>query len=161
MSVSSIGGSSFNLQEMASKMAGRIMKEADSDGSGTLNRAELKSFQASMGAQGPDVDDVFATYNTSGNGELTQSELQRSIETEGARMRASGGMRGGGTPPEGLSQAGKSSSSEKVSSDPKDLNQDGKVTEVEILIYSLRHPDQSQVSETGMAGTQGSVDLTA
>ena len=160
--IGGIGGSGFNPQAMASKMADRIMKDADSDGSGTLNKAELTAFKAKMGGQGPDVDEVFASYNTSGDGELTQGELKSAFEAEGAKMAAQGGMPGGGSP---LASVSGSSSNQRVSSDPKDLNQDGQVTSFEILLYSLKHSDQSLTSETartiGSSGAPGSVDLKA
>jgi hypothetical protein len=159
MSVGSIGSTSFNPQAMASQMATDIMKAADKDGSGTLSKSEMQEFKASNGGNGPDVDQVFTTYNKSGNGELTQSELQSSIEAEGAKMQA----QGGGAPPSGAPPAGggakaassSSSSSSTQSTDVRDLNKDGKVTEAEILLYSIAHPDKTK-DTTSSANTQES-----
>ena len=54
------------------------------------------TIKASKGGNGPDINEVFSTYNKASDGELTQSELQSSIEGEGAKMQAKGG---GGAPP--------------------------------------------------------------
>jgi Ca2+-binding EF-hand superfamily protein len=160
MSVASIGSTTFNPQAMASQMASSIMKEADTDGNGTLSKTELTAFKASKGGHGPDVDEVFSTYNKSGDGELTQSELQSSIEAEGAKMQAQGG-RPGPPPANSAEKSGSSdasatsssSSTTKANCDVKDLNQDGKVTEAEILMYSLTHPNldktEAQTSKMG------------
>ena len=170
MSVGSISGSAFNPQEMASKMAAAIMKEADKDGSGTLSKTELTAFKDSKGGQGPNVDDVFSTYSRSGTGELTQSELQGSIEAEGAKMQAMGGGPGG-PPPGGATQTtgassgvaststSGASSSTKMSTDARDKNQDGTVTEAEILAYSLTHPDRKKLDAETESGRR-SLDIS-
>lgn len=148
MSVGSIGGSTFNPQAMASKMAAAIMKEADKDGNGTLSKTELTAFKDSKGGRGPDVDQVFSTDNSS---ELTQSELQSFIETEGARMQAKGGKPSGPPPAQMNAASGdasstdSSASSSKSSTDPMDKNQDGRVSEAEIQAYALAHPDLNKV----------------
>jgi hypothetical protein len=172
MSVGSISGNTFNPQAMASKMAANIIKEADKDGNGTLSKAELTAFKASKGGQGPNVDEVFSTYNKSGDGELTQSELQSSIETEGAKMQGQGGGPVGGPPPTqmatGTSPSASSSSGNKGGTDPLDTNKDGRVSEAELQAYYQLHPDlnklaakkAAEAAATSAAGHR-SVDISA
>ena len=167
MAISGIGGTSFNPQAMAANLAGRIMKEADQDSSGTLSRAELETFKASKGGNGPDLEQVFATYNKSGNGQLTLGELQTSIAAAGPRAGGPGGPPpaggpppGGGPPPAGgggKAESGGGSTQASSSTDARDLNGDGTVSAAELLIYSLRHPQAS----SPVAETKRSVDLTA
>lgn len=156
MAVGSIGSTPFDPQAMASQMAVRIMKEADTDGNGTLSKAELQAFKDSKGGRGPDVDQVFATYAKSSSGELTQSELQSSIEAEGAKMKAKGGTPpagGGAAPADGSAKADStsSSSSSTTSTDRRDLNKDGTVTEAEILAYAISHPELQKQTSAGVA----------
>jgi len=171
MAVSGIGSTSFDPQAMASQMAARVMKEADTDGNGTLSKSELQAFKDSKGGRGPDVDQVFATYAKSGSGELTQSELQSSIAAEGAKMKGKGGPppAGGGEPHAGggaKAASTSSSSSTTASTDPRDLNKDGTVTEAEILAYTIAHPELQKQTSTGAsawkqagASSSPSVDL--
>jgi Ca2+-binding EF-hand superfamily protein len=164
MSVGSIGGTTFNPQAMASKMASKVMQAADKDGSGTLSKTELTAFKASMGGRGPDVDAVFSTYSKSGTGELTQSELQSSMAAEGAKRKAAGGPPPGGRMPPmgaGASPGETSDTSEvKKSAGAKDLNQDGKVSEAEILVYELTHPDQMKVQTDRSKDQRSRVDFS-
>jgi hypothetical protein len=147
MAVGGIGSTSFDPQAMASKMAARVMKEADTDGNGTLSKSELQAFKDSKGGRGPDVDQVFASYAKSGNGELTQDELASSMAAKGAKMKGKGGP----PPAGGGAQAASSSSSSSTTSstDPRDLNKDGTVTEAEILAYAIAHPDLQKQTATG------------
>jgi hypothetical protein len=167
MAVGSISGSTFNPQAMASDMATKIMKAADTDGSGTLSKSELQAFKDSQGGRGPNVDQLFATYNQSGNGELTTGELTNAIQSEAAKAGphgAGGPPPGGGPPPSGTKQASGGSGSSTQSADPQDLNGDGTVSAAERLIYALIHPDLSkQASSTAKshAGTQASTSSGA
>ena len=82
----------------------------------------------------------------------------------GSRGAARGGQRPGGTPPAGGQKpsgaSGSSASSSSASSsktyDAKDTNQDGTVSTMEEIKYSLKHPEQSQESSTS-----GAIDIAA
>ena len=147
MNVSSVGGSSQNAQAMAAKMTEKIMKEADTDGNGTISKDELTALKASKGGKGPDVAQVFSKFNTEGNGELTKEEVQKSIEEIGKQMQAKGGGAphgGGGPPPSGGGGAAGGSGSAKTSTDPKDTNGDGTVSQAEETAYDIKHPEATK-----------------
>lgn len=50
----------------------------------------------------------------------------------------------------------------RISTDPRDLNQDGKVTEAEIQAYARKHPEETkQVVETNRSAQATLNDLTS
>ena len=94
-------------------------------------------------------------------GRALDSALQQSVPTGGPKGAPPAG---GGAPPSagGAKSAseGKSSSS-STSTDPKDLNGDGTVSEAERLIYAIAHPDLSKKDSDGAKAQEKAQDTSS
>ena len=103
--------------------------------------AEMKSKMDQLG-QALDSGDLAAAKKA-------YSTIQQSAPKGGPKGAPPAG---GGAPPSSgatSSASGGKSSSSSTSTDPKDLNSDGTVTESERLIYSITHPDLTKKDSEG------------
>ena len=70
-------------------MAQQLFKKADVDGSGGISKDELKTIVESRPAgathsgQGPNLDDLFSTIDTDGNGTISESENEAQLKAMG------------------------------------------------------------------------------
>ena len=89
------------------------------------------------------------------------SALQQSVPTGGPKGAPPAG---GGAPPSagGAKSASEGkSSSYSTSTDPKDLNGDGTVSEAERLIYAIAHPDLSKKDSDGAKAQEKAQDTSS
>jgi len=103
--------------------------------------AEMKSKMDQLG-QALDSGDLAAAKKA-------YSTIQQSAPKGGPKGAPPAG---GGAPPSSgatSSASGGKSSSSSTSTDPKDLNSDGTVTEAERLVYSITHPDLTKKDSEG------------
>jgi hypothetical protein len=161
MSISGIGSArGFDLSQMASEMASRMVKDLDTNGDGSIDKAE---FTAGLTAKGISADEAakrFDSINTNGTGKITQSDIESSIKTSGGKVPApvGGGKAAppaGGPPAGSAAKSGRSSkSSDSASYDPKDTNQDGTVSTAEELAYDLKHPAEASTKKSNTSYNQ-------
>jgi Ca2+-binding EF-hand superfamily protein len=161
-SIGSIGSSDgYDPTTTASQIASKMMKDLDANGDGSINKAEFVSGMKTKGVSEVDAAKLFDSIDTKGSGKITQSDIETAINKQGSllnvRMHSRGGGRMSGEAPAGGSPI-------KVY-DPRDLNQDGKVTAEEARRYAAKYPRLSNIpvsaSSVGKGGTKGGVDATA
>lgn len=176
MSVSGIGSSGgFDLSKMASSMATKIVKGLDTDQSGSVSKSEFISGATTKGISATDASAKFDSIDTKKTGSISQSDIETDIKSSAPKDGAapSGGARppsgAKGAPPAGSGGGGQTSSSSSSSSsgstksyDKADANEDGTVSEVEQLLYSLKHPDATSSSDKASAQSLGNtIDVQA
>ena len=163
MSISGIGsGGGFDLSKMASSMATKIVKELDTDQSGSVNKSEFVSGMTAKGVSATDASAKFDSIDTQKTGSISQSDIETDIKSSAPKDGAppAGGAKppagakgappvagGGGGQASGSSSSSSSSSSSTKSYDKADANEDGTVSQVEELLYSLKHPEAISSSD--------------
>jgi Ca2+-binding EF-hand superfamily protein len=159
MSISGIGsGGGFDLSKMASSMASKIEKEVDTDQSGSVNKSEFVSGMTAKGISATDASAKFDSIDTKKTGSISQSDIETNIKSSAPKDGAPPG--GGAKPPSGAKGAppaggggqangssSTSSSSSTKSYEKADANKDGTVSQVEQLLYSMKHPEATSSSD--------------
>jgi len=172
MSVSGIGsGGGFDLSKMASSMATKIVKELDTDQSSSVSKSEFVSGATAKGISATDASAKFDSIDTKKTGSISQSDIETDIKSSAPKDGAA--PSGGGKPPSGAKgappaggggggQTSSSSSSSTKSYDKADANKDGTVSDVEQLLYSLKHPDATSSSnKTSVQSLGNTIDVQA
>ena len=177
MSISGIGnGGGFDLSKMASSMATKIVKELDTDQSGSVNKSEFVSGMTAKGVSATDASAKFDSIDTKKTGAISQSDIEMDIKSSTPKDGPPSG--GGAKPPSGAKGAppvagggggqasgtsSSSSSSSTKSYEKADTNKDGTVSEVEQLLYSLKHPEATSSSDnkTSTQALGNSIDVKA
>jgi len=123
-----------------------LFSQLDTDGDGSISKAE---FEDKLGAGGTNVsnaDKVFAKLDADGNGSVSTDELKSALKGKGHAAQASGEAGGGGGG--GASQQSSATSSTSVT------NADGSVT------TSITYADGSKVTSTSAATNSASSNAT-
>jgi len=174
-SISSSGTQNSALATQMAQMRAQMFKKSDADSSGGLNVEEFKV----MVAQGPgkppgadsssSVEDDFASFDTDGDGSLTQTELDDGMEARMAEFRSTvdrfgGGPGGPGGPPPGPPPDGESSSDEEDDSDPLQTLMEalqGTDAKSQKVADQLRQLLQGLMDDSGTSTTSSSLSVTA
>jgi Ca2+-binding EF-hand superfamily protein len=165
MSVSGISsqGSAVDFTElrkkMAERMAEKMLKDLDTNGDGSISKAELaKASTAASGTSSTSdtsstssLDDLFKALDSDGDGAISKSDLAGFIEKagppDGGPQGAGGPPPGpppGGPPPSSSAADGASKNSDSTSSktnqvsDPADTNGDGTVSTEERMAFAYQ-----------------------
>ncbi len=143
MNISTTGSSAFSAADLAAMRKERFQK-ADTDSSGTINRAELTEAISNApkppGAPEIDTDKLFQQLDEDGDGELTEAEMEEGMEAlkpsgaEGNRPPPPAG------PPPGDSGSVSAEDDANTVYDKRDTNEDGTVSFEEQMVYDLTHP---------------------
>ncbi|MBS1131109.1 MAG: hypothetical protein H6R16_2111 [Proteobacteria bacterium] len=153
MSISGIGsGGGFDLSKMASSMATKIVKELDTDQSGSVNKAEFVTGMTAKGVSATDASAKFDSIDTEKTGSISQSDIETNIKSSAPKDGAPPGGGAKGAPPAGgggqaNGSTSSSSSSSSKSYEKADTNKDGTVSQVEQLLYSMKHPEATSSSD--------------
>jgi len=156
-------------------MATKIVKELDTDQSGSVSKSEFISGVTAKGIAATDASAKFDNIDTKKTGSISQLDIETNIKSSVPKDGAapSGGAKppsgAKGAPPAGSGGGGQASSSSSSSSssstksyDKADANEDGTVSEVEQLVYSLKHPDATSSSGKTSAQSLGNtIDVLA
>lgn len=159
MSISGIGsGGGFDLSKMASSVATKIVKELDTDQSGSVNKSEFVTGMTAKGVSATDASAKFDSIDTKKTGSISQSDIETNINSSAPKDGAP--PSGGAKPPSGAKGAppaggggqangstSSSSSSSSKSYEKADANKDGTVSQVEQLLYSMKHPEATSSSD--------------
>jgi hypothetical protein len=157
---------------MASSMATKIVKELDTDQSGSVSKSEFVSGATAKGISATDASTKFDSIDIKKTGSISRSDIETDIKSSVPKDGAapSGGAKppsgAKGAPPAGGGQAGSASTSTSSSStksyDKADANKDGTVSAVEQLLYSIKHPDVTSSSDKTSAQSLGNtIDVQA
>jgi hypothetical protein len=131
MSISAIGGSGgFDVSKMASK----IVKHLDANGDGAIDKAEFTKGMAAKGMSADEASKKFDSIDTKKTGKITQSDIETDLKTNAPKGHAPKGP----PPSGGAGRSGGASSSSSTTYDVKDTNKDGKVSEMEELVYEIK-----------------------
>ena len=150
MSVGGVGGvtgsaGGFDISQMASKMASRMMKDFDSNGDGSLDKKEFVSGLTAKGLSAEDAGKQFDRVDSKHAGKVGQSDIESAIKSGGPKGGRPGGVPpAGGPPPGGAGPTGGAASGTSKTYEKSDTNKDGTVSAAEQLIYDLAHPAQAQ-----------------
>ena len=181
MSIASISANSGSMPQINQSQMAQMKSQFEQLGkaldSGDLTAAK-KAFSAiqqnapqgaSQGEQGP-MAQMKSQFDQLGqaldSGDLAAAKKAYSAIQQSAPKGGPKGAppAGGGAPPSaggtGSASEGKSSSS-STSTDPKDLNGDGTVSESERLIYSLKHPDLTKKDADGVKAQEMDHDMSS
>jgi EF-hand domain pair len=174
--VSSSGGMSAAALK---KMQDEMFKKADANNDGKISKDELSQVaQAKDTKNGPSVDDVMTSMDTNKDGSISRLESDAGLAKIAQDMKGQQAQQGKGAPPAGGpppaggappaggggAAGGTSGSSSTKSYDKKDTNKDGTVSDMEELLYSLKHPDStvSDATKTSSAAeTEAAKSYTA
>lgn len=158
MGISGIGGggasqSAAQMSAMREKMVARMQQEMDVDGNGSVSKDEFGQADKRMRADAPNgapkkapsADEVFSKADLDGDQSLSTEELTKLADS---MKPPAGGPPPGGAPPGGApggatagaekSASGSGGSESSQSSDPADLDHDGKVSNTERMSYNLK-----------------------
>ena len=142
--VGAVGG--FDSSQMASKMAKRLMTDADANGDGSIDKKEFASALKRKGVSQTEADKIFNSIDTKGTGKISMSDIETSMK------QMAGKTPPGGPPPGGQGGASKSQGTGDTTAgsfktyDVEDKNEDGKVSTQEDYEYQIKHPKETQTS---------------
>lgn len=175
--ISGVSGSSdpwAAMKAQRSQMQARMFAKVDTDGSGGVDQAELKTMLSDISQKtgvtiAGDAAETFSKMDSNADGSLSSEELDQGMQSlmppppstmDFAQMRgADGGDNGtggpdgpGGPPPTGgpgaSGGAGKSESASAKTYDKLDTNQDGTVSELERLVGAMKDVATANKSDT-------------
>lgn len=168
MSVSGVGSTGgFDVSKMASQMSTQMMKTADTNEDGSLDKAEFTKALTAMGVSADDAAKKFDSIDKNNTGKISQSDIEADIKETAKNAGASGKPHAGGAGKPGGAQSG-----DTKSYDVKDTNKDGTVSAAEELIYEMKHAatttdkkadvtdSQQTQSSTGQKKVGSVVDVT-
>lgn len=145
-SIGSIGSSGMQRPDPMG-----MFKKTDSDGSGGVSQAELKSLAEAMQEKtGKTLDvssDSFNSYDSNGDGSLSGDELKTVLDNSG--FGPDQGMQGMGPPPPPPQQATDSYSANSSSSEQDTVS--ALISNLQALVEKL----SANSSQNGAQGTQG------
>lgn len=154
-----------------SKMAGRMMKDMDTNQDGKVTKDEFVAVLKEKGFSEDDAGSQFDAVDTQKTGEITQTDIESAIRGGKIGPARSGGnpppAGAGGPPPAGggpggAGAAGKSSESQSDNTtktyDPADTNKDGTVSAQELIAYELSQATKDAVTQTTASNTGNNVD---
>jgi hypothetical protein len=159
MSISAIGSSSGSGGFDVSKMASKIVKDVDANGDGDIDKAEFTKGMTAKGMSADEASKKFDSIDTKKTGKITQSDIETDLKSNAPK----------GSPPSGgAGKSGGASSSSSTTYDVKDTNEDGKVSDMEELVYEIKNSAKSS-SETNDSSASASakqkigsvIDVTA
>jgi len=149
MAIGAIGSSGgFDVSQMASKMAASMVKNLDTSGDGSIDKAEFVKGLTAKGVSADQAGKRFDAIDTKHTGTISQGDIEASIKAKaGQKSPSAGGPPKGGPPaggaPAGGAPAGSAATSSTKTYDKKDANKDGTVSATEEMIYQLSHVDPS------------------
>ena len=142
MSISGVSSSSgFDV----SKMASQFFKKTDTNGDGSVDKAEFTKSLTDKGISEEDATKKFDSIDKNKTGKISESDIesdmksmQNSKKSDGTSTEKASSSGGKGT-----SSASGSSSTSKTY-DKADTNKDGKVSTEEQLVYDLKKLQEAQ-----------------
>jgi Ca2+-binding EF-hand superfamily protein len=159
----SVGG--FDFPKMASKMASQMMKEADSNGDGSLDKKEFVSGLTAKGISAEEAGKEFDRLDNKHAGKISKSDVESAIKSGGPKGgRPAGAPPAGGPPPGGAGGTSVAAGESSKTYEKGDTNKDGTVSAAEQLIYELAHPAQALSKTKGAARPEmigNNVDVNA
>lgn len=165
--ISGVSGSSdpwAAMKAQRSQMQAKMFAKVDTDGSGGVDQAELKTMLSDISQKAGvsiagDAAETFSTMDSDADGSLSSEELGQGMQSlmppppstmDFAQMRSTDGSDTGTAGPEGPSGppppdgpgasggSGKSESASAQTYDQLDTNQDGTVSELERLVGAMK-----------------------
>lgn len=162
--VGSGGSGGFEISNMASKMASKMMSDLDPNNTGKVTKDQFVSALESKGVSEADATKMYGSIDTKDTGSITKLDIETAINN-GNLKPSSGSSRGrpsGAGAPGGAGQTGGSATTNTKTYDKQDLNQDGTVTSTEELVYELKHPTvASSDNKTSTQKSGSNVDVKA
>lgn len=171
MSITSLSLNSFQRPDPA-EMRQKMFKEADTDGSGSISKDELKTMMANApkppdGVQKTEsADDLFAKIDTNGDGEISEAENDTFLtarDAERAAQMGAASFNGSTDLVKSLLDALKQSDDEESSSSSSTSvqssdTQDAKDKLIAALLDQLRQQN-NQYTATGSTASSSSANL--
>jgi Ca2+-binding EF-hand superfamily protein len=149
----------------ASRIATKMMKELDSNQDGSIDKKEFVTGLTAKGVSAEDAAKQFDAIDTQKTGSIGKADIANAIQSGALKPPAGGrpagggdrdGDRGGGKP---ASAGGAGGAAASKTYDAADTNKDGKVSEVEALVYSQKQAQKAvQTTDTSKLGNN--VDQT-
>lgn len=163
------------MQAHRSQMQAKMFAKVDTDGSGGVNQAELKTMLSDISQKtgvsiAGDTAEAFSTMDSNADGSLSSEELGQGMQSlmpppppstlDFAQMRGADSSDNGTGSPEGPSGpppaggpggsggAGKSESASAKTYDTLDTNQDGTVSELERLVGAMKDVASASKSDS-------------
>lgn len=175
MSISGIASSNaYDPSTLAAGIATKVVKQLDSDQDGSVTKSEYVSGLTSQGISTEEAGKQFDSLDEKQAGAIGQSEIESAIkvtlsqegiaasQTEAAAPADTGAPPAGGGGGGGGSASATTSSSSDETYDPADANEDGTVSELEQLLYSLTHAEtESSSTPTSSESLGNTVDVQA
>jgi hypothetical protein len=149
------GAPGFDPAKGASQIASRMMRELDTDKSGTIDKKEFVSGLVAKGSSAEEAGKQFDAIDTKKTGTIDKADIESALKAGQLKPPA------GGRPPGGAGHAGGAGAAGGGSSktyDPADTNEDGKVSIQESLVYDLSHQAQLGTTNTDAAKLGTNVD---
>lgn len=151
----------------ASRIATKMMKELDSNRDGSIDKKEFVTGLTAKGVSAEDAAKQFDAIDTQKTGSIGKADIAIAIQSGALKPPAGGrptgggdgdrdGDRGGGKPARAGGAGGAAASK---TYDAADTNKDGKVSEVEALVYSQKMAQQ-KVQMTDPSKLGNNVDQT-
>ena len=158
---SSAGRGKPNFEEMANE----LLSSMDSDGSGSIDKAEFSTAAQSMASgssSSSSVSDIFSKLDADSDGSMSSQELMSALESMKPQQESQGKVEGGMPPPPpqgGMPPPSEetSSSEDSTSSDifaALDTNEDGVISADEFQALFSKE-SSSAIDATSEAGTWG------
>ncbi|MFZ6817695.1 EF-hand domain-containing protein [Undibacterium sp. Ji22W] len=140
----------FEPSRMATKIASKMMSDLDPNNSGSVTKETFISTLTAKGISSADATKIYDSIDTNKTGSITKSDIESAIKSGSLKPPAGGPPGGAGSPQgsgsaegpgknggmDGAKQAGSSATSKTY--EAADTNQDGTVSAVEALLYSLK-----------------------
>ena len=164
MSISISNCSSGIDASMLKKMQEQLFKKADTDGDGSISKAELSKMVSSSDSKNSSSgDELFTQMDSDGNGSISKLESDAAIAKVSQQMQTQG-MHPQGPPPPPPSQGDSTSSASSTDSstvyDPMDTNKDGKVSASE-LVAALAKSVNSSTGSSETSSMQKDIQALA
>ena len=134
----------------ASQAATKMMRELDTDKSGTLDKKEFVSGQVAKGVSTEDAGKQFDAIDSQKTGSIDKAALQTAIQEGQFKPPAGPRPADGGSGPVGGGAT--------PTYDPADTNKDGKVSIPEELVYQLSQEAKLTTTSTNLSKLGANVD---
>jgi Ca2+-binding EF-hand superfamily protein len=146
----------------ASRIATKMMKELDSNQDGSIDKKEFVTGLTAKGVSAEDAAKQFDAIDTQKTGSIGKADIANAIQS-GALKPPPGGRPAGGGDRDGdrggKPAGGAGGAAASKTYDAADTNKDGKVSEVEALVYSQKQAQKAvQTTDTSKLGNN--VDQT-
>jgi Ca2+-binding EF-hand superfamily protein len=140
-----------------------MMGDLDGNQDGQLNKQEFVAGLSSKGVAKVHAEKAFDAIDAQKSGSINKADIEAAVKS-GALKPPPGGPPPGGRPPGGRAGpppgAGGGGSSSKIY-DAADTNKDGKVSDQEALVYSIKHPTDEKAQKVSASKLGQNVDLSA